>query len=375
MATLTLPLVHGGARLYQPPIPEWYGRATEEELADRITESRAKLGSDVVILCHHYQQDSIFRYADLVGDSFKLARLAQQRPDAKYIIFCGVHFMAESADILSKPDQIVILPNLTAGCSMADMANIDQVAQCWDELEEAGCNSVVPVTYMNSAADLKGFVGQHGGAVCTSSNAPHILDWAFAQGDQVLFFPDQHLGRNTGLAMGIPEDEMVVWDPEEDFGGNTPAALRRAKIILWKGHCSVHGRFSVDQVEQARREYPGIRVIVHPECTREVVEAADCYGSTEFILQEVNRGKPGDRFAIGTEINMVNRMAESHPEMTIFCLDPVVCPCSTMYRIHPSYLCWVLDNLLEGRVVNQIRVPEQIAANAHKALDRMLANG
>ncbi|HET6383033.1 MAG TPA: quinolinate synthase NadA, partial [Armatimonadota bacterium] len=383
MSTLTLPIVDlpvvgapkGGQRLYQPPLPDWYRNATDEELAERIETARAALGDRVVILCHHYQQDSIFRYADFTGDSFKLARLAQQRPEAKYIIFCGVHFMAESADVLSQPDQVVILPNLTAGCSMADMANIDQVEQCWEELQEAGCDSVIPITYMNSAADLKAFVGRNGGAVCTSSNAARILEWAFERGRQVLFFPDQHLGRNTGKAMGVPLDEMVVWDPEEDFGGNDPASLNEKKIILWKGHCSVHGRFSVEQIQQARREYPGIQVIVHPECPMDVVDAADQSGSTEYILQAVNRGKPGDRFAIGTEINMVNRLAENHPEMTIFCLDPVVCPCSTMYRIHPSYLAWTLDNLREGRVVNPIVVPQDIAAAARTALDRMLANG
>jgi quinolinate synthase len=371
---LTLPLVHGGPRLYQPPLPEWYRTASDEELAARIAAAREKLGEQVVILGHHYQQDAIYRYADFVGDSFKLARLAQQRPDARYIIFCGVHFMAESADILSQPDQVVILPNLTAGCSMADMANIDQVEQCWEELQEAGCRDVVPVTYMNSAANLKSFVGWHGGAVCTSSNAPRVLKWAFERGSQVLFFPDQHLGRNTGRAMGIPLEKMVVWDPDEDFGGHHPETLTDRKILLWKGHCSVHGRFTVRQVEQARREYPGVQVIVHPECTMDVVEAADQNGSTEYILEAVNRGKPGDIYAIGTEINMVNRLAMNHPEMTIFCLDPVVCPCSTMYRIHPSYLAWVLDNLVEGRVVNQIKVPDRVAEGARLALDRMLAN-
>ena len=375
MAALTLAQTRSGPRLYQPPLPEWYRTASDDELAERISSARAMLGNQVVILCHHYQQEGIFRFADLTGDSFKLARLAQKRPEAKYIIFCGVHFMAESADILSQPDQVVILPNLTAGCSMADMANIDQVEQCWDDLNEAGCTEVIPVTYINSAANLKAFVGRNGGAVCTSSNAPRILKWAFEHGRQVLFFPDQHLGRNTGRGMGIGLDQMAVWDPEEDFGGNVPDTLHEKKILLWKGHCSVHGRFTVDQVEKARREFPGVRVVVHPECTMEVVDAADCYGSTEFILEEVGRGKPGDIFAIGTEINMVSRLARQHPDMTIFCLDPVVCPCSTMYRIHPSYLCWVLNNLLEGRVVNQISVPETVAENARIALDRMLANG
>ena len=375
MAALTLPIAHGGPRLYQAPLPEWYRSATDEELAHKIASARERLGSEVVILCHHYQQDGIFRFADFTGDSFKLARLSQNKPDARYIIFCGVHFMAETADILSRSDQVVILPNLTAGCSMADMADIDQVERCWQDLGDAGCENVVPITYVNSAADLKAFVGRHGGAVCTSTNAPRILEWAFRQGRQVLFFPDQHLGRNTGRAMGIGLDEMVIWDPEDDFGGNPPDLLGSKRMLLWKGHCSVHGRFTVEQIEQARREYPGIKIIVHPECTMEVVDAADAFGSTEFILKEVGRGKPGDRFAIGTEINMVHRLAQTHPDMTIFCLDPVVCPCSTMYRIHPGYLCWVLDNLLEGRVVNQISVLPSIAQYARVALERMLENG
>jgi quinolinate synthase len=373
--THTLPILHSGQHLYQPPLPAWYQQATDEQLAERIATSRSRLGSQVVILGHHYQQDGIIRFADFTGDSFKLARLAQQRPDARYIVFCGVHFMAESADILSQPYQVAILPNLTAGCSMADMADIDQVEQCWDELLSAGCDAVVPVTYVNSAANLKAFVGRHGGAVCTSSNAPKILAWAFKQGRQVLFFPDQHLGRNTARAMGIGLDKMALWDPEQEFGGSQPEQLREKRILLWKGHCSVHGRFTVQQVLQARRDHPGVLVVVHPECTMEVVNAADSYGSTEFIIKVVNQGKPGSSFAIGTEVNLVSRLAHEHPDMTIFCLDPVVCPCSTMYRIHPSYLAWVLDNLVEGRVVNQIKVPDEIAGDARIALDRMLEIG
>lgn len=357
----------------QEPLPDYYFEASEEETAEKIRAAKEALGSRLVILGHHYQRDEIIRWADYTGDSFKLAQYGAKRRDADYIVFCGVHFMAESADILAADQQHVILPNMTAGCSMADMADIHQVEDCWAALTGVIRDKIIPVTYMNSAANLKAFVGEHDGAVCTSSNARTVLEWAFQQGQKVLFFPDQHLGRNTALRMGVALDEMVVWDPWALNGGTTPEQLQRAKVILWKGHCSVHGRFTVEQIQKARAEYPGIRVVVHPECPQDVVDAADEFGSTEKIIQIVEAAPSGTRFAIGTEINLVNRLAREHPDKPIFCLDPVVCPCSTMYRIHPAYLRWVLDNLLDGRVKNEIIVPEQIKHWAHVALDRMLA--
>jgi len=268
---------------------------------------------------------------------------------------------------------VVILPNLTAGCSMADMADIGQVEDCWEQLAAVTDETIVPVTYMNSAANLKAFVGERGGAVCTSSNARGVMEWAFRQGPKLLFFPDQHLGRNSGVKMGLPLEEMIVWDPWAELGGNTQEAIRRARVLLWKGHCSVHGRFKLEQVRQAREMFPGINVMVHPECTLDVVQAADCDGSTEFIIKTIEAAPAGSQWAIGTEINLVNRLAKAHPDKRIFCLDPIVCPCSTMYRIHPAYLRWVLDNLLDGRVVNQIKVPDSVAHWAKVALDRMLA--
>lgn len=357
----------------QQALPEYYFQLSDEELAAKIASAKAQLGQRLVILGHHYQRDEIIRWADYIGDSFKLAQYGAKRRDADYIVFCGVHFMAESADILAADHQHVILPNLTAGCSMADMADIHQVEDCWAGLTSVIDEKIIPVTYMNSAANLKAFVGERDGAVCTSSNAKTVLEWAFQQGRKVLFFPDQHLGRNTALRMGVPLEEMVVWDPWELNGGTTVEQLKKAKVILWKGHCSVHGRFTVEQIRLAREQYPNVRVIVHPECPKDVVDAADDFGSTEKIVKVVNEAPVGTVFAIGTEINLVNRLAHEHPEMTIFCLDPVVCPCSTMYRIHPSYLLWVLDNLLDGRVVNEIIVPDQIKHWAKVALDRMLA--
>lgn len=357
----------------QEPLPDYYFELSDEETAQKIAAAKAALGEKLVILGHHYQRDEIIRWADYIGDSYKLAQYGAQRRDADYIVFCGVHFMAESADILAADHQHVILPNMTAGCSMADMADIHQVEDCWAALTAVISEKIIPITYMNSAANLKAFVGERDGAVCTSSNAKTVLEWAFTQGQKVLFFPDQHLGRNTALRMGIPLEEMVVWDPWELNGGNTAEQLRNAKVILWKGYCSVHGRFTVEQIEEARREHPGVRIVVHPECTKEVVDAADEFGSTEKIAKIVREAAPGTVFGIGTEINMVNRLAREHPEMTIFCLDPVVCPCSTMYRIHPSYLLWVLDNLLDGRIKNEIIVPDDIKRGAKLALDRMLA--
>jgi quinolinate synthase len=284
--------------------------------------------------------------------------------------------MAESAAILSQPHQKVVLPNMSAGCSMADMADPEDVYACWDELAEAGIDGIVPVTYMNSAAALKAHCGRHGGIVCTSSNAPKVYDWALSRGEKVLFFPDQHLGRNTGLKKGIPLDEMVVWDytlPYGSLGGNTREQLERAKVILWRGWCSVHRRFTVDQIEKAREEHPGVNVIVHPECTMEVVQAADMDGSTEFIARTITEAAPGTSWAVGTEINLVSRLARENPDKTVFCLDPVVCPCATMYRIHPAYLAWALDELADGRIVNQVTVDDETAKYAKVALERMLS--
>jgi quinolinate synthase len=365
----------------QTEIPERYRSMAPAEVARRIAAARAALGSRLVILGHHYQRDEIIRWADFRGDSFKLSQQAAGRREADYIVFCGVHFMAESADVLAGDHQRVVLPNLAAGCSMADMADEAQVLACWRQLGEAlgdGASRaprvpVVPVTYMNSSAALKAFCGERGGVVCTSSNATRVLAWAFERGERVLFFPDEHLGRNTGDKLGVPDDAMVVWDPRRPLGGNSVGALQRARLILWRGWCSVHARFSVAQIAKARREYPGITVIVHPECRREVVEAADLDGSTELILETIAAAPAGSQWAVGTEINMVNRLAAEHPDKRIFCLDPVICPCSTMYRIHPAYLAWVLEALVEGRVVNEIVVAERVKASARVALGRMLA--
>jgi quinolinate synthase len=357
----------------QPAIPEHYTRMSPEELDRRILAAKAALGTRLVILGHHYQRDEIIRYADFRGDSFKLSQQAAGRPEADYIVFCGVHFMAESADILSGAHQQVVLPNLAAGCSMADMANIDDVEAAWEEVAAICGEGTVPVTYMNSAADLKAFCGRHGGVVCTSSNASKVLAWGLERGQRLLFFPDEHLGRNTADKLGIPQERCVVWNPRLPGGGADPEALRQATVILWKGYCSVHARFNVRQIAQARAEHPGVTVLVHPECRREVVQAADLDGSTEYIIDMVRRAPAGSTWAIGTEINLVRRLAAEHPDKTIFCLDPVICPCSTMYRIHPAYLAWVLEALVEGRVLNRITVDDETAHYARVALDRMLA--
>jgi quinolinate synthase len=360
--------------MFQQPLPVEYTRLDADETARRTGAAREKLGRDLIILGHHYQREEIIRWADYRGDSLKLSQLAAQHPEAKYFIFCGVHFMAESADILTNDDQIVILPNLSAGCSMADMANIRQVESAWCDITGVvDEQSLVPITYVNSAANLKAFVGFHGGSCCTSSNARKVLEWAFAKGERMFFFPDQHLGRNTAVEMGIdPDTEMVLWDPREEFGGTTPESLERSKVILWKGHCSVHGRFTVEQIEKARREHPGINVIVHPECTLDVVRAADLNGSTEFIIRQIESAAAGTKWAVGTEINLVSRLQQEHPDKLIFCLDPVICPCSTMYRIHPHYLLWALENLAEGKIVNQIKVKPEIKQWARVSLQRML---
>ena len=373
----TVPLTEDEAfAFWQRDIPAQYWALTADALVARILAAKEKLAEKLVILGHHYQREDIIQFADYRGDSLNLARWAAEQRGKEWIVFCGVHFMAESADILSGPNQIVMLPNMTAGCSMADMAAPDDVYSCWDELEEAGIGGIIPITYINSAATLKAFCGRHEGIVCTSTNAPQVVERAFRQAERALFFPDQHLGRNTGVKLGIPLDEMVVWDytlPPGSLGGNTIEGLRRAKMILWKGHCSVHARFTVEQIRAAREKYPDIQVVVHPECTLEVVQAADGDGSTEFIARTIAEAPPGSEWAVGTEINLVSRLARENPDKLVFCLDPVVCPCSTMYRIHPAYLCWVLEKLLDGQIVNRVPVDEETARYAKLALDRMLA--
>jgi quinolinate synthase len=366
--------------MLQAPLAPEYLELDESQLDRRISAVRDRVGDRLVILGHHYQRDEVIKHADYRGDSYKLAKQGAACHSAEAIVFCGVHFMAESADILAADHQHVILPNLTAGCSMADMANIHQVRACWRALERLGlADGALPITYINSAANLKAFVGARGGAVCTSSNCDKLLQWALGLADRILFFPDQHLGRNTALALGYSEDEMVVWDPHAtgEFGGNDHASLKRAKFILWKGHCSVHGRFTVGQIAHARTQVPDVRVIVHPECRREVVEAADDYGSTEKIVRVIRESPAGTNWAVGTEINLVNRLAEemAAEHKTVFCLDPVVCPCSTMYRIAPPYILWVLESIEAGHIVNEIIVPEQIKFEAKSALDRMMEFG
>ena len=360
---------------WQQDIPRAYLDMSPEELDQRITRARAALGKKLVILGHHYQRDEVIKFADFTGDSFKLSQLAAAQTSAEYVLFCGVHFMAESADILTPETVRVMLPNIAAGCSMADMADPDDVYAAWDEISEAldGAATVISVTYMNSTTSLKSFVGERNGIVCTSSNAGKTFAWAFERGDKILFFPDQHLGRNTGYQMGIPLDEMALWNWRMPHGGLTPEQTRKAKVILWQGHCSTHQRFSVEQIEKARREHPGVHVIVHPETRWEVVQAADAWGSTEVIIKAVTEAPAGSVWAVGTEINLVNRLAKANPDKTVFCLDPVVCPCSTMYRIHPAYLAWVLEGLLQGHIVNEIKVDAETRRWSLVALERMLA--
>lgn len=360
---------------WQQDIPREYLHMDAEELDARIRRARAQLGERVVILGHHYQRDEVIRYADFTGDSFKLSQHAAAQEQAEFVVFCGVHFMAESADILTRPEVRVVLPNMSAGCSMADMADPDDVLAAWEEIGEIlGTDArVVPITYMNSAASLKAFTGRNGGMVCTSSNAAKAFAWAFERGDKVLFFPDQHLGRNTAYALGVKLEEMVVWDWRRHLGGLTPEQIRAARVILWQGHCSTHLRFTTEQIARARAEYPGVRIIVHPECRWEVVQAADDYGSTEQIARVIAGAPAGTVWGVGTEINLVNRLARQYPDKTVFCLDPVVCPCSTMYRIHPAYVAWVLEELAAGRVVNEVRVDDHTREWALVALERMLA--
>ncbi len=355
---------------------EAYALLDDAECEARIRAAKQTLGKRCIILGHHYQRDEVFRHADFTGDSLKLSRQAAQS-EAEYIVFCGVHFMAEVADILSRPEQIAILPDLAAGCSMADMANLAAVERCWRELGQVldPEASITPVTYINSAADLKAFCGRHGGIVCTSSNARSILEWSFAQREKVLFFPDQHLGRNTGYRMGLPLDEMVTWDFTQPMGGLTEAQIRRAKIILWKGFCSVHQMFRPEHIDRFLEKHPDTRVIVHPECPFEVCEKAAYIGSTEYILKTIREAEPGTRWLVGTELNMVNRLAdEMKPRgVEVHFLSPTVCMCSTMFRTDPQHLAWVLENLVAGQVVNRIHVQEIDAVPAKLALDRMLA--
>jgi quinolinate synthase len=348
---------------------------SDPDLVARATAAKAALGTKVFVLGHHYQRDEVIQFADVTGDSFKLAREAAARPDAEYIVFCGVHFMAESADILTSDAQRVILPDLAAGCSMADMAVLSQVETAWDVLTEVGvAGETVPVTYMNSSADIKGFVGRNGGVVCTSSNAKRALDWAYQQGSKVLFLPDQHLGRNTAvLEMGLTLDDCVLYDPHKPNGGLTPEQLRDAKMILWRGHCSVHGRFTLDSVNDVRERVPGVNVLVHPECRHEVVNAADFVGSTEYIIKAIEAAPAGSAWAVGTELNLVRRLALAHPDKQITFLDKAVCYCSTMNRIDLPHLVWALEELVAGRVVNQITVDPDTAHHARVALDQMLA--
>jgi quinolinate synthase len=355
------------------PLPADYLRLPDAELDLRIAAAKSALGNRVVILGHHYQRDEVIRYADAIGDSLKLAQFAASHTAAENVVFCGVHFMAESADVLSAPHQRVILPDLAAGCSMADMAAVDQLEVCWDELRTLGAESVIPVTYINSTAAIKAFCGNHDGIVCTSSNAARVMGWAWQRGEKLVMLPDQHLGRNTAAGMGVPLDQMVVWDPDQPFGGLTAAEVAAARLILWKGHCSVHTRFSVRQIEQFRQAYPTGRVIVHPECTHEVVQAADDAGSTEHIIRTVKGSPAGSVWAVGTEIHLVNRLArEVAPDRTVVTLDSLGCLCSTMFRVSPNHLLWVLEGLIDGHVHNRIVVPEPTKTLARVALDRML---
>jgi len=361
MATATLNL-----------IPDTYVELSEQELDERIVRAKAELGSRLVILGHHYQRDEVVKFADYRGDSLKLSQQAASRKEAEYIVFCGVHFMAESADILSGDHQTVILPDLHAGCSMADMADLDQVEVCWDEIASVTDARVVPVTYINSTAAIKGFVGEHGGAVCTSSNARKVMEWALVRGAKGLFIPDEHLGRNTGYRMGIPLEKMVVWNPHEELGGLSEDEIRDARIFLWKGHCSVHQRFLPEHVDKVRQKYPLIRVIAHPECRWEVCQLADDVGSTEHIIKRVTESLAGSQWAIGTELHLVNRLAQELPDRLVVSLEDCGCLCSTMFRISPQHLCWTLESLVAGRVVNRVSVDSETKRWARVALDRML---
>ena len=351
-----------------------FSNISDADCDARITAAKQALGDRLLILGHHYQREEVFRHADASGDSLKLSRVAAAS-NAEYIIFCGVHFMAEVADILSRPEQVAMLPDLAAGCSMADMANLTKVERAWCELSQVldPDECVTPVTYINSAADLKSFCGRHGGIVCTSTNAPHILEWAFERREKILFFPDQHLGRNTAFNMGIPLEEMVVWDFDQPRGGLTADEIKNAKMILWKGFCSVHQMFKPEHIDAFRQKFPEGKVISHPESSFEVCQKSDLVGSTEYIIQHINNSEPGTRWLVGTELNLVKRLDEQNADKNVHFMSPTICMCSTMFRISPQHLCWMLENLLEGNVVNQIKVPTQIADEARTALQRMLA--
>ena len=379
MTTLVEPL----SRLREKPTHDAcsldnYLAMPDNTMDDRIAAARAKLGKNAMILGHHYQRDEVIRFADFTGDSYKLSKIASESV-SRYILFCGVHFMAESADILAKPSQQVVLPDLNAGCSMADMADISQVEECWSKLQAAGLDApeaggLIPLTYMNSTAAIKAFCGERGGLVCTSSNAGKAFEWAFAQAKRILFLPDQHLGRNTAYAMGIPLDDTVLWDPYQLNGGLTPEQLRSARIILWKGHCSVHQRFLPEHADKVRAAYPGIQVIVHPECRLELCRKADAVGSTERLIKIVDEAPAGTMFAVGTEIHLVNRMGQrlAPQGKKVITLDDSGCLCTTMFRISPQHLAWALENLVEGRVVNRIQVTDDTKHWARVALGRML---
>jgi quinolinate synthase len=349
--------------------------ASDPDLVSRARAARKTLGSDVLILGHHYQRNEVIEFADITGDSFKLAQEAAKQSTVENIIFCGVHFMAESADILTSDRQRIILPDLAAGCSMADMATANQVSKCWEELQSIGVSdSVIPVTYMNSSAAIKSFTGEHGGTICTSSNAQAAMSWAFTQGEKILFLPDQHLGRNTAvLSLGLTLDDCVLWNPWKPMGGLTEEQIKKAKVILWRGHCSVHGRFSIESVNEIRKRVPGVQVLVHPECTHEVVSSADQVGSTEKIIQIVKASPSGSKWAIGTELNLVQRISQTNPDKEIYFLDKDICYCSTMNRIDLPHLVWAMESLVSGKVVNQIRVAPEVARFSKLALERMLA--
>ena len=349
--------------------------ASDPQLVARARAARKALGSSVLVLGHHYQRNEVIEFADITGDSFKLAQEAAKASGVENIIFCGVHFMAESADILTSDKQKVILPDLAAGCSMADMATANQVTKCWDELSSIGlAQEVIPVTYMNSSAAIKSFTGEHGGTICTSSNAEAAMKWAFTQGSKILFLPDQHLGRNTAvLSLGLSLDDCVLWNPWKPLGGLTEEQIKKAKVILWRGHCSVHGRFSIDSVNEIRSRVPGVQILVHPECTHEVVQAADRVGSTEKIIKIVEQSPAGSKWAIGTELNLVQRISQNNPDKEIYFLDKDICYCSTMNRIDLPHLVWAMESLVSGTVVNQIRVAPEVAKYSKLALERMLA--
>ena len=375
------------AKNWQQPLPEIYTELSDAELRLRIASAKEALGSRLAILGHHYQQDAVIEFADYTGDSFELSRFAASQKGVEYVVFCGVHFMAESADILTDESVRVVLPDLGAGCSMADMASLDQTLDAWAQLEETCPDQlIVPITYMNSSAAIKSFVGEQGGAVCTSSNCRNVLEWALKGGAnrqseiesrkskiKVLFFPDQHLGRNTAYAMGYPLDKMVVWDPTQDLGGNSERALKDADFVLWKGHCSVHALFRPEHVDHVRRDHPNMKVIVHPECKFDVVQKADMAGSTAYIVKQVQAAPPGTEWAIGTEVHLINRLKQQHPDQKIIVLSDCQCLCTTMFRIDLPHLCWALESLVEGNVVNEIKVDSHTRKWATVALERMLA--